>query len=508
MPRQHDPTRRGRLYWLPIGIGSPKDRSRVQTMRSGIEDEPADAGTIASNGAVARYTNEPVADSSSRFSNNLLITLATNAVLAGLALMTGPLVARLTGPNGRGELAAIQTWPSFLATIAMLGLPDAVVYFAARNPVRAGRYLGSAMLLSLLSVIPFMAVSYLLMPILLAAQSADVIHAARWYLLLLPIFALVGMIPNLLRGRNDIVYWNVLRVMPGVAWFSLLVAAEVLHRHEPEWFAAAYLIVLTAMFFPFLAIARARVSGSFMPDSSAMRPMLKYGLLSSASAVPNFLNLRLDQLLMAALMAPLSLGLYATAVAWSGAINPLLSAVGSVLFPAVAAGSGRSQAVSRLQQGVRLGIIVAAGVTAILLLVTPFAFPLLFGASFAPAVPAALVLVLAAAVAGINMILEEGLRGLGDPKSVLIGEGVGLAFTATALALLLRRFGIMGAAVASIVGYSAITIALVIRVRRLTGIRIATLKPELTDVHLVSQRMRVLGENVRCRAKLVFSASS
>jgi O-antigen/teichoic acid export membrane protein len=442
------------------------------------------------------------------FSSNVLVTLGANLLLAGMALVTGPLVARLTGPKGRGELAAIQTWPSFLATIAMLGLPDAVVYFTARNPGRAGRYLGSAILVALLSVVPFIAISYLLMPVLLAAQSTQVVHAARWYLLLLPIFAIVGMVPNSLRGRNNMLHWNLLRVMPSAGWLLLLIAANILHRSRPQWLAAAYLIILAAMFFPFFGVARGHISGSFTPDFTAVRPMLKYGLPSTASAVPNFLNLRLDQLLMAAWMAPISLGLYATAVAWSSAVNPLLCAIGAVLFPAVAAGDSKWRSNSCLEEGVRLGILVAAGVTVLLLLVTPMAFPLLFGPSFAPAIPAALVLGLAAAIAGINMILEEGLRGLGEPKSVLLGEVVGILFTAAALLLLLRRFNIMGAALASVIGYSAILITLIMRVRRLTGLPVIRLLPHLADLNLLVCRLLRAGERFRSRAKLVFSTST
>src|SRR2546427_12260714 len=81
----------------------------------------------------------------------LLGTAGTNFILAALGLLTGVLVARLLGPRGRGELTAIQTWPSVIATASMLGLPDALVYFSAREPAQVGRRLGSAMLLGLLA---------------------------------------------------------------------------------------------------------------------------------------------------------------------------------------------------------------------------------------------------------------------------------------------------------------------------------------------------------------------
>ena len=84
----------------------------------------------------------------SAFAGRVVMTAGTNLVLASLGLVTGILAARLLGPVGRGELAAIQTWPSVMATIAMLGLPEAVVYFSAKEREQSGRYLGSAMVLA------------------------------------------------------------------------------------------------------------------------------------------------------------------------------------------------------------------------------------------------------------------------------------------------------------------------------------------------------------------------
>ena len=49
-------------------------------------------------------------------------TFAANMALAALAAATGVLSARLLRPAGEGELAAIQTWPFLLGTLAMLGL--------------------------------------------------------------------------------------------------------------------------------------------------------------------------------------------------------------------------------------------------------------------------------------------------------------------------------------------------------------------------------------------------
>ena len=61
-------------------------------------------------------------------------TVATTATgLAGQAalLISGPLLARTLGLDGRGQLAALLLWPNVIALLGTLGLPSAVTYFLA-----------------------------------------------------------------------------------------------------------------------------------------------------------------------------------------------------------------------------------------------------------------------------------------------------------------------------------------------------------------------------------------
>lgn len=429
----------------------------------------------------------------SPFASHVVLTTGTNILLALLGLATGILAARLLGPQGRGELAAIQIWPSFIATVAMLGLPDALVYFSAREHDKAGSYLGSAMSLAVLSSVPFMVVGYLAIPMLLSAQSAEVIKAARWYLLLVPLFALVGMPYHPLRGRHDFGFWNALRLTPNIGWLSVLVLAWLLGRAEPQFVAVAYLVALSLLFFPVTYIVVKRVPGPFWPDTRKWKPMTHYGLPSVVSSVPQMLNFRLDQMLMTALLPAQVLGLYVVAVAWSSAVQPILIAVGTVLFPKVASLPDRGQQALAFAQGTRFGVFGAIVLAIIFILLTPWLFPFLFGDQFATATAAALVLIVAAALTGVNSIMEDGLRGFGHPTAVMWAEFGGLVVTAISLWFLLRPLGIMGAALSSLLGYTVVAGLLVTQSCWLTGTSyIDFLCPAISEIQAEFVRLRAL----------------
>ena len=436
----------------------------------------------------------------SSFGGQVVLTTGTNLLIAVLGLATGSLAARLLGPEGRGQLAAIQMWPVLFAAVAHLGIPHALTFYAARTPQIAGRYFGSALTLTLLAALPFFAIGYIVLPYVLSDQNSELIASARWYLLLVFLQPLVSMPHHLLRGESRFVAWNILRTMPGVAWLGVLLAGWLWGQADPVFYAAAFLGVFACLMLPTYAVLRKHQIGSYRPDPQLWRPMLSYGLPSVLTTMPHLLNLRLDQMLMVAFLPIETFGLYVVAVTWSGAVAHLPNALAVVLLPRTASQYTEAQRGAVFAQGIRLAVLSAFSVAIGVAVLTPWALPLLFGERFDASIPAALILVAAAAVSSINTVLEEGVRGLGRPVVAFYAEVVGLAVTIITLALFLPRFGIIGAALASLFGYSAVAVALGVSSLRLTGYRATNLFcPQVRDIQRILQRVQFGVSNVSAR---------
>lgn len=433
----------------------------------------------------------PPAARTSPFSSHVLRSTATNIILLSFGVATGLLAARLLGPRGRGQLAAIMNWQILAGGIAALGLPDAIVYFTARSPGDAARHLGTAVMLALGLAIPITAVVWVALPLLLSAQPATVVHAARLYALSIPIEALWALPDRTLRGQRDFVRWNALRVVPPTLYLAALAVAAATGRHNATSVALAYLVCRTAMLPAVLAWVQHRARGHLRGDRRMARPMIRYGIPSMLSVLPSSLNFNLDQLIMAGFLPARTLGFYVIGVTWSNMTNPLALAFSSVLFPRIAADQDERSQIRSYAQGARIGLLSSVVLSAVFLPLTPFVLPLFFGSSFAPAVPAAMVLVGSSVFTGWNFVLEEGLRGLGRPSTVLWSEAAGLIATVVALAALLGPFDLMGAAIASVAGYATVTGNLLIRGRRATGLRVADMTlPKRDDLRLVAIELR------------------
>lgn len=402
--------------------------------------------------------------------NNVVVTLVGNIIIAGISFLTGLLTARFLGPSGRGELAAIQTIPTFLATLAVLGLPEAIVFFCARKPQDSGKVLMTAMIIANLSCIPILLIGYFLLPRILFVQSKEVIFAAQCYLLILPISASVGMIPNVFRGRSNIVAWNILRILTPLMWLLVICVGIIGNKITSFQLARNFLIGSALLSVPFSLFVHKMISKPHQFSISLVKPMLGYGLPVVLSYIPYTLNLRFDQMLMSGIFKPELLGYYTVAVGWSSLIHPFISALPAVMMPHIASITDPTEQKKMIAQLIRVGSLITIIVCLMAVLLTPLLFPVVFGNTYRSAIPAAIILSIAAGFFGYTDLLGAAAQGIGKTKMNLTAQMVGLIFTGIFLWLLLPSLQIMGAALASMVSYAISFFVLLILLQKQTAI--------------------------------------
>jgi O-antigen/teichoic acid export membrane protein len=418
-----------------------------------------------------------------RRAKNLFVTFGTNIGILGLTFATGTLNARLLGPSGRGELAAIQTLPSFLGMLALLGLPSAVGYFSARRPAEARAFTLTAAVVCFAASLPAILVGYHLMPWTLSSQPASVIRSARIYLAFVALQAIVMLPYMALQGLGKFGIWNILRLAPNVAALISIVFAWSTGAVRSDTVSRCFLVCYGLIApLAYAALWSRSSRGSPSSHSHRIRELLRYGLPSAAMIPAGLLNLQLDQMLLAAWLPSRLLGLYAVGVSWSGLISPVFGALGSVVFPTLAAATDADAQRYLVARSFRLAILIVTILGLGLAGVTPILLPLFFGASFGPAVPSALVLVAAGMILNLNNLCGELLRGLGVPRWPLYSQLVALPVTISSLLLLLPRWSILGAGVSSLLAYATAGWVCVIGIKRTCGLTSRELLlPKWTD---------------------------
>jgi O-antigen/teichoic acid export membrane protein len=386
------------------------------------------------------------------------VTAGASAVASGLGSVGGFLIAAALGPAGRGYFAAIFSWPSLIGTIAGFGVPQATCYWVASDRKNATCYVAtSAYLLLLISLVIGLG-GFALAPTI--GRTATVVGGLRTLFLCMPLFIIPGAWLGALQATN-VVTWNLARMFQPISYLAIVSFLFVSHRLSVSTAVFAVVISLVLQAMASGVLAWRTVGACFKPDPSVVRPLIRFGSRSAAVYGPSLLNGRLDQLILSLLVSARELGRYSLAVSLSTVAAPISSAFGDVAFPRIAS-RGKSDA-SRLR---KLALLGSLGVSLVflvpLVVAAPWFVPRVFGPGFQGSVLPLYLLAPAAALLMFNKVAEDIIRGYGDPLPAAIAEILGAIATGGLLFLLIPKFGINGAALASLLSYALVT-ALLLR---------------------------------------------
>jgi O-antigen/teichoic acid export membrane protein len=279
---------------------------------------------------------------------------------------------------------------------------------------------------------------------------------ALFYLPSVPFVLLTTHLAAFMYGGGMLRQFNILRVLQGSVLLSALAAAAVVGRPDVS-LVLMIAVVLSAMLAlaAALALSRRVPLGQWTVNARIAKGLLDYGLRSYLGNLCWLFNTRLDQLMMSFLLSAAPLGIYATSVSYSGVVFSFFGAFAMLAFAKASAVDGHNEDEIRAIIRRHLVISLLTGVPAAIAVAVaaPWLYPLLFGAAFAPGVPAAVILCAASVFLGLNYTLSNGLRIRNQPLLPSIAEAVGVIVSIVGLTYVLPRVGIVGAALVSLLSY-------------------------------------------------------
>jgi O-antigen/teichoic acid export membrane protein len=398
----------------------------------------------------------------------LLASFGASGAIQLASIATGVLLARGLGPHHRGELAAVILWPSILAAVGCLGVPDATTFYAARANGPIGAIVGTALGLGAAQSIVLAAIGLAVLPAVIGHYGPHVVHLTEIFLLFIPVNILTLVLAGGLSGAQRFGSFQLARIATVAGNAIGLSSLAGLGRLTVEsgTFVCLVANVLTAL--TAVGLYARALDRRLSFDRQLVRDLLSFGIRSHLGNVSSLLNQRLDQLLISVFLAPVRLGIYVVAVTLCSATTLVGTSVGLIAFPRVAH-ADRAEQIKIASRFTALTIAASAIVTLPILLFTERFLVLFFGHSFASVANVARVLLVAAVILSTNRTLGATLAGLGRPLDQGIGELLALAATAASLAILLPRLGLLGAALASVIAYAISMAWMVHRLRARLG---------------------------------------
>jgi O-antigen/teichoic acid export membrane protein len=414
---------------------------------------------------------------------NIKLVFSTNALILLCGVLTSLLSAWALGPAGRGDLLVVMLWPPVCAMLVTFGLTQAHRYWVAKDPECVSMLFSNAILFSIVIGVLALAAAELIIPHLVGDRSPEVMRLVRIYLLNIPAALVQFLMIGLLEGGRRFGWAGASRLVTFVVQAAAYLVLWLLENLTVETAAfSAMAGQFSAMGLALFAVLR-EFHPSWKPGWQAWRAALQYGLRGYPGTVADFATLRMDQLLLGGLASSTAIGLYFVAVRLSEITAILASSVADAVMPEVAAAKRSEHADNLLARSLRLTVYTHLLVLFPLWLAAPHILRFVYGENFSAAGGTLRILLVASVVLTAGGIAISGLNGFGHPGLATIARVASALVTVVALLALLPRYGIAGAAMASLLGYSVMmSVAFIYLVKQRDRSVWSYLRPRISDI--------------------------
>ena len=425
--------------------------------------------------------------------------LAKVAAHAGIAVGTGLIsiaVGRILGPTVAGAYAVAVTYLAALVIIGSLGFESGVTYLVSQGRWAPRRAFAAAQGISLTTGLVCAALAYAFYELAPSAFSGVDRTDMLITVAALP-FALAWMLGTAVPLALDRYEVHAAPIAgQALLGLALTIPAALIWDLRGALIAWTASHVLTAIVFAINQWTHLPSSGP-KEEHAPLREALHFGSQTYVNNILQFLNLRVDIFILAAIVGASSdVGQYAVATTVATALSMVPLAVSTVLLPRVAALSGdqlddqRTSVETRALRHTTLVMVACSLALAPLLAV---ALPLVYGEDFRPSATLAIILLPGVACLGVASVLISATSGRGRPRYAMIN---GLITTPIAIALyivLINADQATGAAIASTLVYVISFVIAALFYRRMTGTSLRVILPtrtEFRDYQLVVSELR------------------
>jgi O-antigen/teichoic acid export membrane protein len=425
-----------------------------------------------------------------RLVQDAAITIATRFGLAILIFATDVILANALGPAAKGRFALVLLYSQLAATVIGFGMDQAIAVVTGRGPEEARRAFANAILWSAvvgggtvlaslwLYGIPAAGAPsgplVVLFPNLSAAQftfAALAIPAELFFNL--GLFALLG--------RRRVAAYSSIRLLRRLTLLALLFGTALVANLG---LAAALILNLVSLALTvaaiFWAAARERLV-SIVPSIELLGEELRYGSKSVVGTLAERLQFRADAFIVNAIAGVRATGIYSVTSGLAETLWYIPNALGVVMFSRAVdpkADAARTAA-TLTRTTLALSILLAVPTAAF----GPRLVRFVYGSAFADAGVALRLIIPGVVAYSVVAVLSRYLSGVGRPGTGTVILLLGLAANVVANLILVPRFGILGAAVASSVSYGLTALVMLAVFIRLSGRGVAeTLIVRRSDV--------------------------
>lgn len=437
----------------------------------------------------------------SNIGKSSLYTFLTQIPTQLFGIIAGIFITRILGPEGRGVYAIFLADIALFSTILGFSISTAIIQFRASNKFSEGRIVGMSFLFTLFSLL----LSGIVLIIWLSTPYAHfLLPAPSQHITLITTFvAFLGLTQvntvysALLQGARRFDLVNRILLINSIFNLGSYGILYLLHLNGQyislEHILLNAVVILGINWFQWhWAYKKIRLERIIWTNNwkNQIKPFLKFSGIGHLSNVINFFNYRLVLWIIAVYLDNYQLGLFALASGLTQLLGFISNPLSQVLMPFLSSSTGeeRKQLFVRFA---RLHFTLMIFMSIFAFLVAPPLIPILYGEEFGASILPFWILLIGAILSGQTKIFASLMIANDQIKYNLYATIIGFLLTFVSNFLLVKWYGIEGAAWAQTITYSGIFLAVYFAVIKFTTVKTLNLFfPNKTELSYAWKRFR------------------
>jgi O-antigen/teichoic acid export membrane protein len=411
----------------------------------------------------------------SRMSRDIAGIFGTRVLWMLMGMVSGVILARYLGPHDRGILALVLMLPMTAETLVKLGITQANIYLMNRKAAPVTQVIANCIVLALTLGVLSAAVVWLSRGLLVNSVLRGVpTWALSAALARVPLLLLDHYLYGVLQATGRFSVYN-RRLLLGEALRLVLVVTTVaILGYGLPAAVLLYLVVNIINVALLLVAMRGDLRFPLPFNATLLREQLSFGTKSYVQTVTAHLLLRISVYMVSYFLGPAPTAFYSLALHLTEMVLEIPQAVGLVLFPRLT--SLPKNEVHRLTaQACRRTLLITAPLALALAVLGPYVITLWYGSPYAPAgapLPWAAVGVV---MMSFYVIVTRDFTSRNRQQVNITAGLVALGSNVVLNLFLIPAYGIVGAAAATAISYSAACLLLL-------ALYLSESRASLTDV--------------------------
>jgi O-antigen/teichoic acid export membrane protein len=389
------------------------------------------------------------------FIRDVFFTFSTEVLAVAINFCVGVLLARALSPAERGIMVLVMTFPWTVTSLVSIGLPQANIYLVGRKKRDAGMVLGNSLVAAaILSALSVVALGIVREPLLNTMLKG--VPSRFWFSLMLLILAFLAdaVTLSILRARQRFDLFNLRRVVTPVLLLVGFGIALLVSDGGLDVAVGSYVVVTVLLVTFSFVLTKREVAPKLTLNRRLAEDTLRFGLKSYVQNLVGKLNYRLDIYLLAFFLLPEQVALYGVATSIAEVAWYVPNSVGTVLFPRLS--NAPEEEIHQITAKVCRNTLAGTAVIVAGLLAVGWIFvPLVYGSVYRASIPPLLILLPGVVSMAIYKVLTRNFTSRNRQQVPILASAVALLLNLGLDWVLIPRWGVAGAAIASTVGYTA-----------------------------------------------------